>query len=693
MKSLRRLDYLFALLLFLLTTAALLTGSRTQGYTRDEGYYFVAAENHARYYEDAAKSLVSTPWHPWEAIAGRAAIERGFGYNNEHPPLMKTLFGLSWRVLHRCNCPNEAGLHPIPYATRHKTLGLLGQSEAMRLPSHVLAGLLVLGVYLFGARAWGRFAGLVAAGLTIFLPRHFFHAQLACFDAPVAALIFLATWAYWRAQATGRRGARIALGVLLGLGLAAKHNMFFLPLVLEVHSLWAGRAVLRAGLMRPGVFAKLGALLRWIFAPWVLPAAVISVIVYLSLWPWLWPDPVHRFAAYVGFHLHHVHYNIEYLGQNYNRPPYPWHYVPVMTLLTTPVTTLSLALVGAVALTLFRRQRPATSEPSLGGKAAGGAGVSAVSETALTELAAGTPGISGPVPAGDGAPGLLVFLGVLWPMLVIMRPGTPIFGAEKHWLPAMPFVALLAGAGFSRMVGAVSKDWPLFAARAFGLFAAAAVLLGPLLETRRAHPYALSHYNAIAGGPQGGADLGMNRQFWGYAVRGALPFLNEHVRPGAPIYFHDFNGYQLQMSQKDGFARRDLADAGMEEPGVRGSDFGLVIHERHFNKYEYWLWDAYGTTRPSHLVLHEGVPVVTVYARPAAPQLPPPVTPPPPPPEPPAAAPAVAPDAPPAAEPVAPAGAAAAAAPAPPAAPKPAQPRRSRGPRRPVLPAPAENAS
>jgi hypothetical protein len=143
------------------------------------------------------------------------------------------------------------------------------------------------------------------------------------------------------------------------------------------------------------------------------------------------------------------------------------------------------------------------------------------------------------------------------------------------------------------------------------------VLVPPLLEVRRSHPYGLSHYNLLAGGPTGGATLGMNRQFWGYAVRGIFPWLNEHASAQRPIYFHDANWYQIQMSQKDGLLQRGLVDAGMEEAGVRASDIALVIHEKHFNKYEYWIWDAFGTTRPSFVLTHEGVPIVSVYERPS----------------------------------------------------------------------------
>ena len=200
-------------------------------------------------------------------------------------------------------------------------------------------------------------------------------------------------------------------------------------------------------------------------------------------------------------------------------------------------------------------------------------------------------------------------------MLIIMRPGTPIFGAEKHWLPSVPFVALLAGAAVAFLVRQVSREprWQRLLSPLIVLLA----LTPAALSVWRSHPYGLSHYNVLAGGPVGAANLGMNRQFWGYSVRGVMPYLNRALAPHTSVYFHDANWFQLQMSQLDGFFRRDVADSGMEEPGVRNSSAALVIHEKHFNKYEYWIWDAYGTTKPSYVLTHLGVPLCTVYERPS----------------------------------------------------------------------------
>lgn len=107
----------------------------------------------------------------------------------------------------------------------------------------------------------------------------------------------------------------------------------------------------------------------------------------------------------------------------------------------------------------------------------------------------------------------------------------------------------------------------------------------------------------------------MNRQFWGYATRGLLPWLNQHAPRGAAVYWHDTNQSILNMDVREHLLRGDIGNTGLEEPGVRASSIAMVIHEKHFNKYEYWIWDFYQTTTPSMVLTHEGVPIVTLYER------------------------------------------------------------------------------
>ena len=64
---------------------------------------------------------------------------------------------------------------------------------------------------------------------------------------------------------------------------------------------------------------------------------------------------------------------------------------------------------------------------------------------------------------------------------------------------------------FAELVPADYRSWIEPGAIAL---AGALVVVPAALETIHAQPHALTHYNAIAGGAPGGADLGMNRQFW-----------------------------------------------------------------------------------------------------------------------------------------------------------------------------------
>jgi hypothetical protein len=268
---------------------------------------------------------------------------------------------------------------------------------------------------------------------------------------------------------------------------------------------------------------------------------------------------------------------MEYFGRNYNKPPFPLSFPYAMTALTLPATTLALSVAGA--LTMANDSRRGARDPQRLGT------------------------------------GLLIALNAIFPMAILTVFRQPIFGATKHWHASIPFLALLAGYGFHRLCGALTASWThrtSAVAVALGLLATAPALS----ETWRAHPYALTHYNFIAGGPAGGADLGMNRQFWGYATRGLLEWINKHAPANAPIYWHDTNQAQLNMYVREGDLRADIRNTPLEEPGVRASDLAMVIHEKHFNKYEYWIWDFYDTARPSVVLDDEGVPIVTLYERP-----------------------------------------------------------------------------
>jgi 4-amino-4-deoxy-L-arabinose transferase-like glycosyltransferase len=592
----RRLDAAVALALAALTVLWLLAVEGQQGISRDEAQYFRAAEHYWGWFESLATN--AKRGHLGQSFS-RAGIEAYWSDNPEHPVVMKTLYALSWRLFHRCECVKEAAFHFLPVAGKHVTIPLFArESTAFRFPAILMSGFGVALVYLFARRWIGRVAAAAAAVLFIAQPHLFFHAQIAAFDAPITVMAVVLGYAYWRSLRSAKWG--ILAGVAFGVALGVKHNAWLMPFFLGLHYLWMRRGDLRRLRLRvPLAFVSM---------------LVLGPLVFFLHWPKIWENPIGHTRWYLNRHLQHEHYNFEYLGRNWNLPATDWDlrllrttFPFVSTGVTVPVTTLALAAVGAALLVRRARRRGQNDD------------------TLLPEAA--------PEPRGswlrpgadvDLAPGAFLLVQILGPMAILALPSTPIFGGVKHFMPAMPYLAIVAGIGLrwaarllAARVGEAIADPRL--GRAVPAALATLVCLPAVAETQRSHPDGLSHYNLLAGGFAGGASLGMNRQFWGYSVMPMLGWIAKNVPPSRATYWHDVFPDALTMYVRDGRIPPGLGNVGVGEEVVKRSDLGIVIHERHFALYEALLWEAYGTTKPAYVRTREGVPLVTAYRRPSLP--------------------------------------------------------------------------
>ncbi len=543
--KLGRTHWLLAIVLGVLTVLLLAIGHRNVGYVRDEGIYFAAS----RSYADWAARLVR---EPGEALRAEQR-DRAFAINHEHPALMKTVGGLSAKLLAQPTADGTRGAIPV-----------LPEGAAMRLPAQILAGLAVVMLFVTGFRRGGLTAGLLAAGFFVLLPRVWFNAGLHAFDVPVAVAMLAVALVYRRALHDRRYG--LALGPMLGLAIAVKHNALFLGVLLGVHYYATlllarrdGEAIRRA---------------QWFPLPLV-SMAILAPLTAFALWPWLWSAPVDRFAEYLAFHRQHSWYNMEFLGVNYNQPPMPIGYAPVMAWATVPTVLLLLALLG-LTIGVGRDLRRARAHDEV-------------------------PSFAAPIPAAwSRRDGLLYALLGLFPIALISLPTTPIFGGTKHFITAYPFLALAA-------VEAWAVVW-----RRAELGRRAPVLqpivltlcLGPsLFATIDGHPYGLSQYAPLAGGPRGAAELGLNRGFWGHA---ALPLLAEVE--GGRLYRHDLADLVRDQYVREGRWPRNVEDA----PRSRAT-YGLLFHEKHMCSDEVGLWNAMGTTAPGRVVTLDDVPLTSLY--------------------------------------------------------------------------------
>lgn len=548
-----RTDGAAAVLLGAAYVVWLLATARSVGFPRDEGVYFRAARDYARWFD----VLFTKPSMAFD----RSFVDSTWADNHEHPALMKSLFGLSWTFFHE------------------KWHLFKDASTAFRFPAMCTAGMAVGVTYLFAARAYSRRAGFVAAAGLALMPQVFFYSHLACFDVPIMAMWLASVYVYWRADRASSwkalAGWAVAAGVVYGLTLETKHNAWIMPAVVVPHALLATLARWtkdHGSLKLPTAIVATAAM------------AVIGPLVFYACWPWLWADWHQRVEDYMSFHLNHEYYNIEFLGKNYFSAPSPPSYAPVMIVATVPSITLLLFLIGAVD-----RGRHARA--------------AARREATYTDV--------------------LVALAFVAPLAVFFRPVTPIFGGTKHWLPAYPFLAMLAGRGFDVTADALERAledrvavWRAWSERARSAARVALVvvcLAAPLAVTAHAHPFGISAYVPIVGGTAGGADLGLNRQFWGYTTEtAAQEYLDRAAPRNASVFIHDTAWDAWTQMQEEGRVRKDLRGAGA--PG--DAQYALVHHELHMNEVDYQIWAAYGTTAPVYVVRHDGVPFVSIYKHP-----------------------------------------------------------------------------
>ena len=484
----------------------------------------------------------------------KAEIDRRWRYNHEHPVLMKSLFGVSHELLVERWALLES--HTLGY----------------RLPTMVFAGFTLWLTWLLGLMVGGPLVGLVGALGLAFMPRYFFHAHLSCFDAPVTFMWVLVCYTYLRGARS--RAWALASGVALGLGLATKLNIFFAPfglLLVAIADTWRHRR--ETGSVR----GRIG------FYGWIAGAMVVlGLLVFFAHWPWLWHDTLRRLGGYYAFHARHEHYPVDWFGTLYYRPPFPVTFPFVFAAVTIPVGVLVLGAMG-----LWR---------VVGDARAWWRGEHEYDRRAAE---------------------VFLLLNLLLPMVVIALPNTPIFGGTKHWMPAMPFLAIIAGIGAHQLAAKLFAE-----PRRMLLGGALAVtlLLPAVWDTLRYGTQGPAYFNALVGGPPGAAELRLPRNFWGHSTASVLPVINADAEPRAQVFWHKATLGSIKAYKRDEMLRGDVRYTG--DWTAPYSDWAVYHDQLEKLPEEVDVWRAYGTDWPVGGYFLDGVQLMSVYHRPAPPAAP-----------------------------------------------------------------------
>jgi len=289
-----------------------------------------------------------------------------------------------------------------------------------------------------------------------------------------------------------------------------------------------------------------------------------------SLWPRLWYEPIHAFGTYVGFHVKHVHYLQQYFGMILSAPPFPMDFPWFMTLLTVPVPILMLGLLG-----LWRLLGPDSKD------------------------------ISGELK-------VLLVANLLFPIVLISLPSTPIFGGVKHWMASLAFFTVLGGLGFQWILTGLQGMARLPKAVVSALILTI-MLSSSAYAAIKYRNHGTCYYNEFAGGLRGAADLGMHRQFWGYSSRMAFDWLNAKAPRNATIAFHNTTYDSFYWYQRDGLLRDDLRWRRDPTTRCKDNDFFVFHHQESFAQERLEAARKLGTDTPAAVFSVDDVPVISIF--------------------------------------------------------------------------------
>lgn len=532
----RRLLVLIACVLFVVSALAASGTAHHYGVTYDEAIYsslgLSAAEWVGFLGESLARGDFVTPFR-------REVLDPAWDASKDHgPPLVKTGSGLAQRWLS----------------------GVVGEWAAFRLPSAVLYGLGVAGLFLWCASLWGIAAGLFAALAFALMPRVFAHAHYAALDMGVASMSLLTAACFWRTARTDSWPWAVVTGVVFGLAMLTKFNAWFLPPILFGWSLL---------LMRRGLVKNLVAV------------AAIGPVVFFAGWPYLWHDTLSRLWDNFTFYRDHYPVDVYYLGETHHYAP--WHYPFVLTGVTVPTLTLALALIGLVAaVVLAARGRS--------------------SEGALFAIGGLIPLCLSALPFTPKYNGVRLFL-----------PAFPFLAG----LAGLGFAQVAAGAGWA--IGRLRRNAdPVRVRRWCAGVLGAIVLLPAAVGLAASHPHQLAYYNALVGGPLGARDRGFETIYWGGVLREALPHLNARPARGELAFVtpHGVVRY-LEWYQHAGLLRRDLRFTSPQETpahteaALRRCDF--VIFQCAQSEFDTVSRPLYREGLPSFALNLEGAPLLLVF--------------------------------------------------------------------------------
>lgn len=353
-----------------------------------------------------------------------------------------------------------------------------------KMASALMGALSCVVVYLIGRDFFNRKTGIAAAVVLALVPEFIAHTQTATIESPLILLVSLTMYAFMWTLKKGSEDYFVLAAILFGLVLATKYNgLLILPVMALIFLLYAlDKIKAKSGKLDAAtVTGNLGTLVP---AVKIVAFLAIVVLVFFSLWPWLWSDP----AGHMNQSLNHWAYSVQEYFLGVKQVP-PLYYYPVYFLVTIPALLLLPLLAGVVAAI---RSKDAFK------------------------------------------------IGVLLWFVVPFAYNLSGFIQDgmRYIMIIYPAVALLCGYGLFRLSEVVYKrkgsinvtEKQVF----YGLCGLTGIYL--LITAALVSPYYLDYYNVIAGGPQNVQEHKLFKfSYWGEGIKESMNWVNHNAKPGSTV--------------------------------------------------------------------------------------------------------------------------------------------------------------
>jgi 4-amino-4-deoxy-L-arabinose transferase-like glycosyltransferase len=434
----------------------------------------------------------------------------------------------------------------------HEKLKIFNNISSYRLPILVFVFFSIYFIFLFASELFGLKIALITGACFFFLPRVFFYSHLGVMDYAVTSLWLMVIYAYWKGMENPKW--IFVSAILLGFALLTKINawLIYIPLlfywILRHSGHWKAtfqgkaRLVSRDGIL---LFSKL------------VPLIVIPPIIFVVLWPWLWKETLERIFLYLAFHRHHPFVYVYYLGTQ--TPLAPWHYPWVLTLITVPLVTLIPFIIGWIRIIVCPNRT-----------------------------------------------NVFLLFNALFPLLLISLPSVPKYDGERLFLPAFPFICLIAGMGIQQ-ISLWAKKFQ--GEKIFYLLYACLLIWTLYSSVIKIHPYQSSYFNEVIGGVDGAVQKGFEPEYWGNAYIGVLELMNKHPENKYWIYMADVEpkilwGWKL-------YKEDELLGKSIQFGDKNNSDYLILLIRPGFFDEE--MWHHYKYKDPVFSVKLSNTPLVNVY--------------------------------------------------------------------------------